>query len=146
MWMRIAAALAVTALATLVVTCGGDVVAGSADSGSSPDTTGTAPTPTPSPTSTDGGTSPVTTATIACALGGAASFGSTCTVERVEVDDAKLLTVFHPDGEFWQFEQLADGSGLAVVAGADPLTQSLNGDTLEIAIAGNRYRFPVTTQ
>jgi len=81
---------------------------------------------------------------IPCALGGASAFESTCNVERREVDDAMLLTVIHPDGGFRRFEQLPDGAGLAAVAGADEVTQSLSGDTLEIALVGNRYRFPAT--
>mgnify|MGYP006408185519 FL=1 len=81
---------------------------------------------------------------IPCALDGASAFDSTCTVERYEVEGAMLLTVNHPDGGFRRFEQLPDGAGLAAVAGADEVTQSLSGDTLEIALVGNRYRFPAT--
>ena len=146
MWMRIAAALAVAGLAGLLVTCGGDVMAVVGDPGKG-DTADTAsPTPTPTASADGPGGGPLPTQAIACAPGGASSFDSTCTVERADIDGARLLTVFHPDGGFRRFEQLADGSGLAVVAGADELTQTLNGDTLEIAIAGNRYRFPATTQ
>ena len=86
------------------------------------------------------------TARIACAPDGSPAFDSTCTIERYELDGANLMAVFHPDGGFRRFEQLADGSGLAAVAGADAVTQTLKGDTLEIAIAANRYRFPVSFQ
>ena len=143
MWMRIAGAIAVAGLAVLVVTCGGDVIAG-ADGGSTADQP---PTSTQTPTTGDG-TDPETTTglSIACAPDGATAFDSTCAVERREVDGAMLIAVFHPDGGLRRFEQLTDGSGLAVVAGADELTQTLDGDILEISIAGNRYRFPTASQ
>ena len=83
---------------------------------------------------------------IPCALDGATSFDSTCAVERSKVDQSTLLAVIHPDGGFRRFEQLPDGSGLAAVAGADEVAQTLSGDTLEISIAANRYRFPATAQ
>ena len=83
---------------------------------------------------------------IPCALEGAEIFDSTCTVERRRTDDAVLLAVIHPDGGFRRFEQLPEGAGLAAVAGADAVAQTLAGDTLEIALAGNRYRFPAARQ
>ncbi len=135
--MRIAAALCVAGLATLLATCGGDAVAGG---GSAPDSTGQTPNP-----SSSGGTS-ADAQTISCALRGAGTFASSCTIEKAEIDGKTLLTVFHPDGGFRRFEQLADGSGLAAVAGADAVTQTLSGDTLEIALAGNRYRFPASSR
>lgn len=131
--MRIAGALAVAGLAFALVACGGDGPA-SAASGD----TGTAD-PTPAPSSSTG-------TTIACAPDGAQSFDATCSVERVEVEGKILLTVFHPDGGFRRFEQLPDGSGVAAVAGADAVTQTLSGDILEVSLAGNRYRFPATTR
>ena len=143
--MRIAAALCVAGIAVLLVTCGGDVVAG-AGGGNAGDPPGTF---TP-PSGTDGtggsGLPPLKSTTIACALTGSTTFDSTCSVERVEVEGKILLTVFHPDGGFRRFEQLPDGSGLAAVAGADAVTQTLSGDILEVSLAGNRYRFPATTR
>jgi len=127
--MRILVAVGMAGLATLLTACGGEARAG-AEGGTSAD---------PHPSS-DG------TMTISCAIDGAKAFDSTCSVERTEIDGARLLTVFHPDGGFRRFEQLADGSGLAAVAGADAVTQTLKGDTLEIAIAANRYRFPVSPE
>lgn len=124
--MRIAGALAVAGLAFAVVACGGDGSASAA--------------PEQSPIGT------ISTSSIACAPGGADAFDATCPVERVEVEGKILLTVFHPDGGFRRFEQLPDGSGLAAVAGADEVTQTLSGDILEVSLAGNRYRFPATTR
>ena len=128
--MRIAGALAVAGLAFAMVACGGDGSAAAADTG------------TASAAQTSNPTGSRTTTSIACAPDGAPGFDATCTVERVEVEGKILLTVFHPDGGFRRFEQLPDGSGLAAVAGADAVTQTLSGDILEISLAGNRYRFP----
>lgn len=135
--MKIGAAIALAALATLLVTCGGDVAAvaeqrtaaGSEDGGAG---TGQA---------ADTGKS----YSIPCALNGADGFGSTCTVEQHTIEGTQLLAVFHPDGGFRRFEVLPDRAGLAAVAGADKLTQTLSGDSLEISIAANRYRFPAST-
>lgn len=149
MWMRIAGATAVAGLAFVLVTCGGDtaMLAGGGDSSETPDPTATAtPTPTPSSTPSPTATTPADTLSIACAPKGSTGFDSTCTVERIEVDGVRYLTVFHPDGGFRRFEQLADGSGVAAVAGADKVTQTLSGDILEVSLAGNRYRFPATTR
>tara|TARA_B100001179_G_scaffold230989_1_gene219812 strand:+ start:472 stop:903 length:432 start_codon:yes stop_codon:yes gene_type:complete len=143
MWMRIAAALAVAGLAVLVVTCGGDVIAGANGGSGAGD-----PASSPPDANSGGGPTagPSTVPSIACAPDGSPAFDSTCTIERYELDGANLMAVFHPDGGFRRFEQLADGSGLAAVAGADEVTQMLDGDILEISIAGDRYRFPTTTQ
>ena len=140
MWMRIAAALAVAGFAVLVVTCGGDVIAGANGGPSEDRQNSAAPTPGGSNLENSSGSR------IACAPYGAKAFDSTCAVERSEVDGATLIAVIHPDGGFRRFEQLADGSGLAAVAGADEVTQTLDGDILEISIADNRYRFPTTSQ
>tara|TARA_R100000049_G_C1933360_1_gene77204 strand:- start:597 stop:1013 length:417 start_codon:yes stop_codon:yes gene_type:complete len=136
--MRIAGALAVVGLAFAMVACGGDGSAAAAGGGGDTGTGNPDPAPTSSPTGSSTATS------IACAPDGAQSFAATCSVERVEVEGKILLTVFHPDGGFRRFEQLPDGSGLAAVAGADAVTQTLSGDILEVSLAGNRYRFPAT--
>ena len=123
--MRIACVLAIAGLALATAGCDGNVAASTgADSAARSALSGGAAFALP------------------CALAGASAFESTCNVERHKVDDAMLLTVIHPDGGFRRFEQLPDGAGLAAVAGADEVTQSLSGDTLEIALVGNRYRFP----
>ncbi|GAB5347429.1 hypothetical protein [Alteriqipengyuania sp. 357] len=122
--MRIVGALCLAGLALAIAGCDAQAVPdGSADARSA----------------TAAGPGPFT---IPCALDGAENFESTCSVERQTMDDAVLLAVIHPDGGFRRFEQLPDGAGLAAVAGADTVAQTLAGDTLEIALAGNRYRFP----
>ena len=79
---------------------------------------------------------------IECAIGPGAEFGPDCLVERAETDGAAVLTLRHPDGSFRRFEQLADGAGLAVYDGADTAEQDLVDGTLEVRVAGDRYRFP----
>lgn len=138
--MRIAAALSVAGLAAILATCGADALAPADDSSAAG---ATAPPPTGNAGDDTGSSGDPYT--IACALNGASGFDSTCTVERRMVDGEQWLTVFHPDGGFRIFMLLPEGAGLAAVAGAHEVEQVLTGDTLEISIAGNRYRFPATS-
>ena len=85
-----------------------------------------------------------TSETIACAVGGAAEMADVCTVERIKAGGALQLVVHHPDGAFRRFDVLSDGTGLAPADGAqEPVRNARNG-ILEIAIGGDRYRFPAT--
>ena len=79
---------------------------------------------------------------IACAVGPGAELGEDCLLERTGEGDAQVLVVWHPGGGFRRFEQLPDGEGLAALDGADEVSQSLDGDMLEVEVAGDRYRFP----
>ncbi|MDZ4308072.1 hypothetical protein [Allopontixanthobacter sp.] len=81
---------------------------------------------------------------IECALGAGAQFAADCLVERTASGDTRIVTVRHPDGGFRRFEQVADGRGLVIADGADVTASSLSGGVLEIAVAQDRYRFPVT--
>ncbi|WP_338445227.1 hypothetical protein V5F89_08505 [Pelagerythrobacter marensis] len=78
---------------------------------------------------------------IECAIGPGAGFGPDCLVERAEIDGTIVLTVRHADGGFRRFAQLPEGRGLVAYDGADPVEQTLAGEVLEVAIAGERYRF-----
>ena len=80
---------------------------------------------------------------IACALGVDAKFEPVCGLERADRGGEKLYVVHHPDGGFRSFPVLANGAGLAAADGAEQATQSLAGDTLEVAVGEDRYRFPV---
>ena len=82
--------------------------------------------------------------TIECAVGGAASFQRDCKVEEAKVDGAKTLIVRHPDGGFRRFEVLTDGHGLATADGAEEAETSVVNGQLEVAVGGDRYRFPAT--
>lgn len=81
---------------------------------------------------------------IACAVGGKGEFANVCAVDRVQQDGRLNLVVRHPDGGFRRFEVMTDGSGLAVVDGADAAVSKLSGSVLEVAVGEDRYRFPVT--
>ena len=83
---------------------------------------------------------------IACALDGAAEFKPDCAVERAVNDGAMTLVVRHPDGGFRRFDVLADGRGVAVADGADEAQVVLAGDTLEVTVGTDRYRFPATAR
>lgn len=79
-----------------------------------------------------------------CALSDAPDFSADCALERSRHGEALFLTVRHPDGGFRRFEVLGDGRGLAVADGAVAAHTSLSGETLELAVGADRYRFPVT--
>jgi hypothetical protein len=81
---------------------------------------------------------------IACALDGAQKFSNCCAVERVQQDGKLYLVVQRPDGGFRRFEVLNDGRGLAVADGSQQAKTRLAGDTLEVTVGADRYRFPAT--
>jgi hypothetical protein len=81
---------------------------------------------------------------VACALAGKAQFAPDCAVERNREGDTLFLTVRHPDGGFRRFEVLKDGRGLAPADGMQPAEVKLLGNLLEVAVDGDRYRFPAT--
>lgn len=83
---------------------------------------------------------------VACAVGGAKDMRPVCAVEREQRDGALFLVVRHPDGGFRRFEVLRDGRGLAAAEGADPAKVTLSGSTIEVEVAGDLYRFPVTVK
>ena len=83
---------------------------------------------------------------IACALGGKAEFAPDCAVERVTGDGTSTLVVRHPDGGFRRFDVLKDGRGVAVADGADEAQVVLAGDTLQVTVGTDRYRFPATAR
>ena len=72
--------------------------------------------------------------TIVCAVGPGAERGADCLVERA----GDLLVIRHPDGGFRRLNaadlSAADGSNAAQVVEDD--------ETVEIRIAGDRYRWP----
>ena len=77
-----------------------------------------------------------------CAVGAGRGFASDCRVERSVRGSETQLVVRHPDGSFRRFTVQQDGSGVAVADGADRAVQRLDGATLEVEVAGDRYRFP----
>jgi hypothetical protein len=84
---------------------------------------------------------------IPCALVGAADFSPVCTVERSEDADGLILTMRHPDGGFRRLRVMKDGRGVTAADGAVKAKVSLAGDrTIEVALAGDRYRLPATVK
>lgn len=79
---------------------------------------------------------------IECAIGAGSDFGPDCLVERTTEGDTQVLVVRHANGGFRRLEQLPAGAGIASLDGADPVTQSLDGDVLEVSVGSDRYRFP----
>jgi hypothetical protein len=79
---------------------------------------------------------------VVCAIGPGSEFRADCRAERVVVDGEEQLVVRHPDGSFRRFVVDTDGGGVTVADGADAATQELADGTLEVAVAGDRYRFP----
>lgn len=67
---------------------------------------------------------------------------SVCQVETVAENEGKYLIIRHPDGGFRRMEQTRDGNGLNLADGAGELDRMLDGDILEVAVDGDRYRFP----
>jgi hypothetical protein len=82
--------------------------------------------------------------TIDCALASAANFSHDCTVERTRQDGAELLVVHHPDGGFRRFKLLDHGKSLTAADGAQALAVARTADRVDVAIDGDRYRFPAT--
>lgn len=79
---------------------------------------------------------------VVCAIGPDSEFRADCRAERVTVAGEQQIVVRHPDGSFRRFTLLPDGAGVEAADGADVATQALAGGTLEVTVAGDRYRFP----
>ncbi len=83
---------------------------------------------------------PAKTNLIPCATGNA-PLTTTCTVELA----GKLVTVRNPDGGFHRLLVTRDGRGLIAADGAQPAKVTpVDTDTIEVAIANDRYRLPAT--
>lgn len=72
--------------------------------------------------------------TIDCAVGPGAEMGADCMVERA----GDALVVRHPDGSFRRL----DAADLRAADGSDAGQIVEDGETVEIRIAGDRYRWP----
>ena len=77
-----------------------------------------------------------------CAIGPGSEFGTKCAVERVLVEDQQVVVVHHPGGGFRRFALAGDGTGLTAYDGADAAVRTLDGDTLQVQVGQDRYRFP----
>jgi hypothetical protein len=79
---------------------------------------------------------------IDCAIGSAAQFTHDCTMEQVEQNGRRFVIVRHPDGGFRRFEVLDGGRSVAAADGAEAAAISSNGESMDVAIDGDRYRIP----
>jgi hypothetical protein len=78
---------------------------------------------------------------VACALGGATRFSDDCSVERSEQNGDPVLVVHHPDGGFRRFTLLDGGRSVGAADGAQALAVTGNGEWVDVAVDGDRYRF-----
>jgi hypothetical protein len=84
---------------------------------------------------------------IDCATEGAVRFERVCTVERSMGGEGLVLTLRSPGGGFRRLLVTRDGRGVVAADGADPANVSLiDGDRIEVALAGDRYRLPATVK
>jgi hypothetical protein len=72
--------------------------------------------------------------TIDCAVGPGAEMGADCMVERA----GDTLVIRHPDGSFRRL----NAADLGAADGSDPGQIVEDGETVEVRIAGDRYRWP----
>jgi hypothetical protein len=86
-------------------------------------------------------------AAVPCALAGAPSFQSVCTVERTVSGDGLALVMHHPDGGFRRLIVTTDGRGVVTADGADQATVTVvDPSTIEVAVGRDRYRLPATVK
>ena len=76
---------------------------------------------------------------IDCALSGAASFATVCTVER---NDGTLLVLRHPDGGFRRITLASDKSIDAADGSEAQLGKTLPDGRFELTLGNDRYRLP----
>jgi len=79
---------------------------------------------------------------LVCAIGPGSEFRPDCRAERVAFEGEEQIVVRHPDGSFRRLAILPDGAGVEAADGADVAVQEFSEGTLEVTVAGDRYRFP----
>ena len=81
---------------------------------------------------------------VACALASSVEFTPDCTMERALQDGQSLLIVHHPDGGFRRFQLGVPGQGIIVADGADDALVTPGEGMIEVQVAEDRYRLPVS--
>ncbi|HEY0270925.1 MAG TPA: hypothetical protein VGC10_08050 [Sphingomonas sp.] len=82
-----------------------------------------------------------------CALAGAATFKSDCTIEKTATGDGLMLVIHHPDGGFRRLTVTTDGRGVIAADGSQPAEVSVvDPATIEVAVGADRYRLPATVK
>ena len=83
---------------------------------------------------------------VPCAHAGA-TLAAACTIDRSSTREALVLTLRHPDGAFRRLLVTRDGRGVVAADGAEPAHVTvIDPDTIEVAVAGDRYRLPATVR
>jgi hypothetical protein len=83
---------------------------------------------------------------IPCARGGA-PLAPACTLDQAADAGGLVLTLRHPDGAFRRLRVTRDGRGVVVADGAQGARVTIVAPgTIEVVIAGERYRLPATVQ
>lgn len=83
---------------------------------------------------------------VACALGGAKTFGRTCTREISRDDLGEIWIIRHPDGGFRRFVLIGGGTRIATADGDKEVTTERVDGELEVRVEGDRYRFPAAPE
>jgi hypothetical protein len=84
---------------------------------------------------------------IECRGAGETAFAPTCTVERADSPDGRILTIRKADGGFRRLRMTNDGTGVAAADGAEQAHVSLLPDRrIEVEIGGDRFRLPARVQ
>jgi hypothetical protein len=81
-----------------------------------------------------------------CAMGGAATFDRTCTLDRMTSADGTVLVVGRADAGYRRLLLTTDGRGLVAADGVDAASVTIVGNGLiEVAIGGDKFRLPADT-
>lgn len=83
---------------------------------------------------------------VACALGGATTFGRTCTREIAREELGEVWIVRHPDGGFRRFVLIDGGTKIATADGDKEVVTKRVGSELEVRVEGDAYRFPAAPE
>ncbi|MFM5930388.1 MAG: hypothetical protein ACKOPQ_05725, partial [Novosphingobium sp.] len=83
---------------------------------------------------------------VACALGGAKTFGRTCIREISRDDVGEVWIIRHPDGGFRRFVLIDGGTRIATADGDKEVTTERVGGELEVRVEADRYRFPAAPE
>ena len=80
---------------------------------------------------------------IDCRPAGETAFMRTCTVERADSSEGRILTIRKADGGFRRLRMTHDGTGVAAADGAEPAHVSLAPDQrILVEIGGDAFLLP----
>jgi hypothetical protein len=80
---------------------------------------------------------------IDCRPAGQAAFTRTCTVERADGPEGRIITIRKADGGFRRLRMTSDGTGVVAADGAEPAHVSLAPDQrILVEIGGDSFLLP----